>query len=374
MFSVTTNRLKVFLKANRPAISKIIAVICVFASTAPAQIAGQRLGLASHPSTPPSSQSDPIAQLGASLFFDSRLSTTGLVSCATCHQPDRAFAGGERTSAGVQGAVGARNAPGLLNLAVQTRFFWDGRQSDLATAIAEPLINPMEHGFSSAVDLLAAVHRDPAFATQVANAWEIPPENLAPTHLTQALAAYLNALPYGESPFDRHVARRGELSDAAARGYRLFVGAAQCSSCHSPGASRPRFTDDSFHAIGIGSRQYKDRVGVLAQQVLALRASGQTVARIVTSNAEHSALGRFVVTLDPADIGKFRTPSLRNVAITAPYMHDGSMASLAEVVDHEIYYMGVRTGRTPSLSPQDRDDIVEFLQALTEDRPAAAAR
>jgi cytochrome c peroxidase len=235
--------------------------------------------------------------LGRALFFDTRLSADGSVSCATCHDPARAFTDGRAKSVGVFGRVGTRSAPGLLNRAYGTAFFWDGRAPSLEAQVLEPLDNPNELGAGrdavvARLGALAEYSRafDAAFGRSVTT-----------TNLGQALASYVRSILSGDSRVDRFTSGEpGALSGEERDGLRVFRGKGNCVSCHFG----PTFTDERFHNTGVAWR------------------TGS-----VTDDGRFAASGR------PEDRGAFKTPTLREIARTAPYMHDGTVATLAEVID-----------------------------------------
>jgi cytochrome c peroxidase len=257
-------------------------------------------------------------RLGERLFFDTRLSADGTLSCASCHDPARAFSDGRRVAVGVGGAEGARNAPALVNRGYGRAFFWDGRAATLEQQVLQPIFDRRELG----LDRAELERRTGMPAADVAN----------------ALASYVRTIRSGNSPFDRYVAGdRAALTDLEKRGLELFRGTAQCTTCHAG----PNFTDEQFHNTGIAWR-----------------------------DGSFTDIGRFVVTRDERDRGAFKTPTLRDVARTAPYMHDGSLVTLDEVLD--FYAAGGRPNpsltrhlRPVSLSADDRRALIAFLQALT---------
>lgn len=184
-------------------------------------------------------------------------------------------------------------------------------------------------------------------------------------NVAQAIAAYERTLVAGNSAFDRyHYGHDKTALDAAAlRGLELFRGRAQCGQCHVIGETSALFTDQQFHTLGVGFKHLEDRLVPEAIRFAKLTAAERQ--KLVTSDPASAELGRFSVTLNPADLGRFRTPSLRNVAETAPYMHDGSVATLEEAVDLEVYYRGVEAGHPLILTPSEKTDLVAFLKALT---------
>lgn len=184
-----------------------------------------------------------------------------------------------------------------------------------------------------------------------------------------ALVAYEQTLLSAGSPFDRYYYAKdtSALNAGAVRGFELFRGRANCNSCHPIGERWSLFTDQTFHVATRGlPAAVSDDLPSLAQRVVTAKSSGglQALELLLATNAQVAALGRFVVTLDPADIGKFKTPALRNVALTAPYMHDGGVATLAEAIDLELYQRGTVT-HPIILTRDEKADLLEFLKALS---------
>lgn len=303
------------------------------------------------------------AELGAKLFQDTSLSRDGTIACSSCHDPRRAYTDGHAQSRGVGGLVGTRNAPSLLDVAAQAPLFWDGRQMQLERLIREPLLGPREHGLADVKDLRDRLQANATYRDGLRDAYpesvDQPLDDLA----VRALADFLRGLKSGESAFDRHL--RGDtqaLQPEQLRGLALFQGRAGCSACHRVEGSRPALTDHGFHNHGIASARIADRLTQLVQQAAALAPA--RLSAVIQEDAQLAALGRYLVTGNPADIGRFRTPALRNVAITAPYMHDGSVATLRAAVDHELYYSAADRGA--GFSHEERDALVAFLAALTD--------
>lgn len=303
--------------------------------------------------------------LGRALFEEKRLSADGQVSCSTCHQPDRAFTDGRILAQGVRQQGGTRNTPTLLNSAYLTSLFWDGRRGSLEEQAADPLVNPVEHGLGDHDELLAMVRADAAYVAGFRAAFGVAPESIGLEHVVKALAVFQRTLVAGDSPFDRY--RYGgdpsALSDAQVRGLGLFEDRARCATCHTIGKEDALLTDNAFHTIGIGQKRAQLRLAERTTFLVSLPLTERE--RSITSDPEVAALGRFAVTLKPADVGRFRTPTLRNVALTAPYMHDGSVPTLGEAVEREVYYRGLESGRPLVLTPQEKADLVAFLEALT---------
>jgi cytochrome c peroxidase len=252
--------------------------------------------------------------LGRKLFFDARLSRDGTVSCATCHDPKTAFTDSRPVAVGIGGRAGERRVPRLVNRAYGATFFWDGRSTSLEDQVVQPITNPKE--MDSSIEEAASR------------------AGVDPVALRQALASYVRTILSGDSPYDRYLAGdRGALSEQQRAGLRLFRGKAGCTSCHLG----PNLTDERYHNTGIGPP---------------------------------NDLGRFAVSGKAQERGAFKTPSLREAARTPPYMHNGSLATLEEVID--FYDKGGKAN--PHLDPEIRElkltadekaALAAFLQALT---------
>ncbi|WP_174993901.1 cytochrome-c peroxidase [Burkholderia arboris] len=307
-----------------------------------------------------------MAALGRRLFFDKHLSADGSISCASCHRPNLAFTDGLQKSLGIGDQMGTRNAPSLWNAALLPNQFWDGRQLTLEQQAREPLFNVREHGLTTEAQLIRIIQSNASYPTEFAAVFPAQ-QNITTENVSRALAAYERTLLIGNSPFDRYAyaGDKDAMSQSAKRGLLLFEGRAQCAACHLIGKKSAMFTDNQFHALHVGLLPLDSRLGEIAQRAFSARRTGRTVSDIVLSDPEVAELGRFVVSLDPKDIGAFRTPSLRNVALTSPYMHDGSIATLAGAIDQEIYYRTTLTRRPIILTPDEKSDLVAFLEALT---------
>ena len=256
--------------------------------------------------------------LGRKLFFDKRLSRDGTVACATCHDPARAFSDGRPVPTGMNAIRGARNAPALINRGYGRHFFWDGRAPTLELQVVQPIRNPTELGLTD-----EEVERRTGRTV---------------AEVTAALASYVRTIRSGDSRFDRYTAgERNALTPLEKSGLDVFRGRGGCTTCHLG----PSFTDEQFHNTGVAWHD----------------------GRLLDP-------GRFNVTGAPRDRGAFKTPTLREVARTAPYMHDGSLATLEAVVD--FYSEGGRANPflDPEMRPRDftieeKRALVAFLRALT---------
>ena len=272
------------------------------------------LGLDSYLPTPDDNPMDSDrAAAGRRLFFDNELSRDRTVSCATCHDPKHAFADQKPLAVGLAGRKGKRRAPTILNRGYGKSFFWDGRVATLEDQVLKPISHPDEMDLSLA-DASARVRMDQR-------------------EMARSLATYVRTILAGNSPYDRYVqGDRSALTPVQIAGLRLFRGKAGCTGCHVG----PNLTDERFHNTGL------------------------------SGNDE----GRFAVTAKPEDRGAFKTPTLREAAIRAPYMHDGSLATLEDVVDHYDKGGKETTNLDPeirrlNLAPEQKRALVEFLRALS---------
>jgi cytochrome c peroxidase len=312
--------------------------------------------------------------LGRKLYFDARLSKDGTVSCATCHDVKRSFTDRRPVSEGIFGKLGRRNAPTTMNAAFLDLAFWDGRAKDIEEQATQPIVNPIEMGFEHGDAAAKAIAAIPEYEPLFQAAYGRP---VGYEDIGRALAAFQRTLVFIDSPF--MAALHGDataLDEAEVRGRVLYEGKARCASCHPLNATNPIGVDNQFHNIGVSARhQDFESLAKRALVVLAKDSSLEALDRIALET-DLGELGRFVVTRDYADIGSFKTPQVVNTGITAPYMHDGSMQTLWDVVDH--YNKGGEAnswldgGIEPlALAENEIDDLVAFLFALTDRRFAA---
>lgn len=321
-----------------------------------------------------------VVAYGRRLFFDAALSAGGRISCATCHDPGRAFQDGRRVAEGR--GTGVRNTPTLLDVADRRWLGWDGGHDSLWAASLAPLLDPRE--MASRVEELAGRIRGDRLrrrAHEAAFGDVLPEDDRAlVVQLAKALAAYQAGLRSPRTAFDRfrdalvRGDRRGAARYplAAQRGLRLFIGTARCSVCHAG----PAFTNDEFADIGVpffvAGGVDAGRHGGLA------RLLGSPLNRLGTFNdAREDADPRALLTrhlkIEPRHFGEFRVPGLRQLTRTAPYMHDGSLATLEEVVRHydlldeeRLHADGERILRRLNLRPEQAADLVAFLRTLSE--------
>jgi len=279
-------------------------------------------------------------RLGEKLFFDPILSKDQSISCASCHKPEFAFADTSAVSLGVGGTKGARNTPTVTNLSGRSHLFWDGRSASLEDQALQPIINPVEMNLSAqeALERLNSSKLYVELFKKVFNS--LPTEK----NMLQAIAAYERTLETSNSPYDRYI--NGDdhaISPAAIRGRMLFIGKANCNTCHSG----EDFTADRFKSIGL------------------------------FNGKELNDAGRYEVTKNTEHIGEFKIPGLRNVGLTAPYMHNGMFKTLKEVIN---YYNApddvVKNGKNRDLAlskplgltKNEINDLEAFLLSLTDDR------
>jgi cytochrome c peroxidase len=293
--------------------------------------------------SPAAPQANPLTKakvdLGRLLYFDKRLSKDSTVSCATCHNPKMGWTDQSPVSTGVGGQKGARNAPTVLNAAYLDMQFWDGRAPSLEEQAKGPIQNPIEMGFThqGVVDRLSRIKGYDAFFTAAFGDKTVTIDRVA-----QAIASFERTAVTGDSPFDRYQAGDAKaLTPEQQAGMTLFFGKANCSVCHTG----KNFTDGDFHNIGVGM-------------------SAKTVD-----------LGRFVVSKIDRDRGAFKTPTLRNLSDTFPYMHDGSAKTLEDVVD--FYDKGGEKNQwldsdihPLGLTAKEKKDLVAFLKSLDGEKVA----
>ena len=309
--------------------------------------------------------------LGQKLFFDRRLSVNGTVSCSTCHDPALAFTDRKPTSVGVQGRVGQRNAPTVLNALYNKTQFWDGRVNTLEEQAALPIVNSVEMGHPNLDAAVAQIATVEEYQQAFRVVFGRPPNG---ADLMRAIASYERTLLSFDSPFDHFIGGdKNAIDESAKRGWELFNNQARCNKCHALTDTTRDVTnliDNDFHNIGVLIVQHK--VVPLARQAEQLIKTGDTPAIDQAAiQTDMSALGRFLVTKKEPDIASFKTPNIRNVLVTGPYFHDGSQETLWDVVDHYNKGAGLQDPyldqdiQPLALTESDIDDLVAFMAALT---------
>ena len=336
------------------------------------------LGLAPLPIPLNNPQTPAKIELGDKLFHDQRFSVDGTVSCTNCHDEKKAFTDGLPVSVGHHGLTGTRNAPSVLNAAYNRLQFWDGREPDLESQAKQPLINPVEHGLANYEPILEIARTDPYYLKAFQSVFGVTGKQITIDHVAKAIASFERTLVSGNSPFDRYYfkGQGNALTEAQVRGFQLFIGQGRCVSCHTIEQNQALFTDNRFHNIGIGINQIQQDIPRLTKAFLEAKNKGGNVDEMVLSDKKSSELGRFAVTGELSQIGAFKTPSLRNVELTAPYMHDGSLKTLKDVMIHYnnggVTKAGERVNdflsggiRPLNLTDMQLDDLVAFMKALT---------
>jgi cytochrome c peroxidase len=311
--------------------------------------------------------------LGRRLYFEPRLSKDGTVACATCHDVSRGFTDRRGTSEGIGDKLGQRNSPTTLNAALFQTQFWDGRAITLEDQAQLPIVNPIEMGMPNGEAAIAGIKNDAEYVAAFKAAYGRP-VNFADT--ARAIAAFERTLIFLDAPFDRFVAGNlTAINDDAKAGWVLYNGKGRCNSCHQISSSSPIGTDNRFHNIGVAARSRNfEELAKKGLQALAKDSSQDAIDRLALQT-DLSELGRFVVTRNRSDIGSFKTSQVRNVGVTAPYMHDGSMQTLWDVMDH--YNKGGESnpyldgGIEPlALTEKEVNQLVAFLFTLTDVRLA----
>ena len=310
--------------------------------------------------------------LGRKLYFEPKLSADGTVSCATCHDVTRGFSDQQPTSEGIGGQFGTKNSPTTMNVTLLHTMFWDGRSPTVDHQAMQPIINPIEMGMENdEAVIIAGIKDDPEYKKMFQEAYG---RDVNYRDIGRAIATFERTLNFLDSPFRRYMnGDKNAISADAVEGWKLFNREGRCMSCHPMSPSNPLGTDNKFHNIGIAAA-YQDfeRLATEAVQILLQDSSDKKLDELALET-EFGELGRFIVTHHVQDIGAFRTPMLLNVGITGPYMHDGSMKTLWDVVDH--YNAGgepnlfLDGGIEPlNLTDKQVDQIVEFLFTLTDVR------
>jgi len=305
---------------------------------------GQYLANTSPPPVPipaDNPQTDAKIRLGAQLYFDTRLSADNTISCATCHDPKTGWANHNPTDTGIKGQVGGRNSGTIIDSAYMTFQFWDGRAGSLEEQALGPIHNPIEMG-ETLENVVRKLNAIPGYKEQFQQVFGT---DVTTDGIAKAIASFERTIVSGPSPYDRYIAGdKKAMSAAAIRGMEIFNGKGHCSPCHSG----PMFSDQSFHNIGVGM------------------------------DAAEPNVGREAITKDPNDRGKFKTPGLRNVALTHPYLHTGMEKTLMDVV--AFYDKGGI--KNPNLDPlmlplnltqREKEDLVAFMEALTGTLPDVKA-
>lgn len=319
-----------------------------------------------------SSNKQPLVALGRALFFDVSLSADGKVSCATCHRPELGYADGRSVGQGAWGRQGTRNVPTLLGLEAHIVFNWDGRTATLEEQVLAPFTTAVEHGLAHVDALVARVSANASYGPLIENVVgrEGAPARISESMIAQGLAAFVRSLS-GEKVAG-HVGPQSATEALPAdvdRGRGLFVGEAGCATCHRIDETGTPTTDNEHHALGLGLASMDEPLSdVLQRQQMHQMQRNPKSADVILGDRNLAALGRFNATSNPQDIARFRTPSLKHAVTTAPYFHDGGVATLEEAVEVELYYRRNVAGSLPAISREERDDLVAYIRWIGEGR------
>ncbi len=303
------------------------------------------------PPVPIPADNPPTAEtvaLGRRLYYDPVLSADNTISCASCHSPQTGFTDVHPASLGVGGKKGSRHSPTVINSAYNSAQFWDGRAPSLEEQAKGPIANPVEMAMTHA-DVVKRLQADPKYVARFQEAWGT--EQITIDLVAKSIASFERTVLCGNSPFDRFYYGHDKkaISASAQRGLKLFIDPKKgnCAVCHTVGKQYALFTDNKFHNLGIGA----DTRGNMVD------------------------LGRYEQTKNEADWGAFKTPTLRNIAARAPYMHDGSFPTVKDALGHYIGggnlnpHLDKEIHALDFLSFDERDDILAFLDSLTATMP-----
>jgi len=276
-------------------------------------------------------------ELGRLLYFDKRLSKDVTVSCASCHDPKRGWTDNQPVSDGIHGGKGVRSAPTVVNSTYNLVQFWDGRAKNLEEQALGPIVNPVEMGMGSHDEMVNSLDKIQSYQPLFQKAFGDP--KITKERVTMAIASFERTVLGGNSKYDRYNAGdKTAMNESEIRGQELFFGKANCTRCHVGS----NFSDSDFHNLGVGMKAAKPD------------------------------LGRYEQTKDEKDKGAFKTPTVRDVSRTGPYMHDGSEKTLEEVVDfydkggEPNQWLDVKVVKL-NLSAQEKTDLVNFMKALDSD-------
>jgi cytochrome c peroxidase len=336
---------------------------------------GLPLGLPPVPVPEDNPQSPEKIALGKRLYEDKRFSADGTVSCSNCHDPAKAFADGLPVAEGIKKLKGTRNSPTVINAAYYTSQFWDGRRASLEEQAKDPFVNPIEHGLGQAQGfhqfIVNVIRKDSDYCDQFKQVFGVERDGITIDHAVKAIGSFERTVISGDSPFDRFLygGDKTALSEAAQRGLELYKGKARCQECHAISEKYALFTDNKFHNLGVGFKKIQPRLREIVKEFRMAKQQGRALDESVLTKTEISELGRFVVTVKTSDLGAFKTPTLRNIAVTGPYMHDGSMETLEEVM--ALYNKGgeknpfLGSVRILNLTDEEIKDVIEFMKSLT---------
>ncbi len=304
-------------------------------------------------------------ELGKFLFFDPRLSGDGSLGCVNCHLPDQGWTTHTRLSPAYPSNSERRNSPTLINVAYDQTLIWDGRAPNLEKQALGPVKNPL-HMNQNIDFLIQELEVIPGYRNRFQKVFGT---GVTPDGISKALAAFQRTLVTADSPFDRYMkGEKGAMSESAKRGMDIYRGKARCTLCHAG----PNFSDQKFHNLGDPDPDYMRDPKVL----VAIRFDAQRMG-IKDYQSLDKDPGRYLVTKNPADRGAFKTPTVRNATETAPYMHNGALETLAEVIDFYDRGGGDDPNKSKLIKPlgltqEEKADLLEFIKALTGKVPEVA--
>jgi cytochrome c peroxidase len=378
-------------RTKRPASATCRLLLAFLVAAAPAAAAAfseaEVRAIAAHGPWPPAFRADPSNRvsgskeaiaLGERLFFERRLSANGEISCSRCHLPERNWTDGEPRARGL--ALTDRNTPSIANVRLARWFGWDGAHDNLWSQGIRPILDPKEMG-ASAARVAKLVREDADYACRYRKVFGAPPadDERVLVDVAKALAAFQETVMSGRAPFDefRDALAKGDAAgiarypESARRGLAIFIGKGACNVCHAG----PAFTNGEFHDTGIPFFIEPGRVDagrhegirkLLASRYNLLGPYNDDAARATATGTRH-------VALEHRNFGEFKTPSLRNLALTAPYMHNGRLATLRDVVNHystvspdRLHSDGEAILRPLRLGEEESRDLVAFLESLQD--------
>ncbi len=321
--------------------------------------------------------------LGRKLFMDRRLSRNNTMSCAMCHVPEQGFAAHElATSVGIEGRSLRRNAPTLLNVAYVGELFHDGRSDSLEHQAWVPILNPIEMGNESAQEVLDRIRSMPDYARKFETAFGTAATE---RNVGEALASYQRTLTAANSRFDRwrYGGDKGALNASEQAGFAVFAGKGRCVACHTVEEKHALFSDGRFHNTGLGYGRSQGAADATRRHVVQLAPGVFTeiAASELASVSEpvQEDTGRHEVTKQEGERFAYRTPTLRNVAITGPYMHDGSLSTIEDVIEYYQHGGIANPGKSALVQPlgltqEEKRDLAAFLRTLTSEQARVLAQ
>ncbi len=360
----------------------LLLLACSSASLAADSASPATLPLGLPPLPSPPADNPPTREkiaLGRRLFFDRRLSPNDTMSCAMCHLPTQGFTVNEtRLAVGINGQTTRRNSPTLYNVAYQRLLFHDGREFTLEDQVISPLTNPVEMGNPSIGYVVNKIRGLPGYREQFQQAFGEDP-NVAT--LGKALASYERTLLSGNSPFDRWYfgGEKDAVSAQVKAGFKIFRGKGQCFTCHTIDKTGTLFGGQSFRNTGVA------QLALIPEKEVAVDLGGGLVIQMPRAQVDEiltplgKDLGRYEVTHDPTDLWRYKTPSLRNVALTAPYMHNGVLLTLEDVIDYYDRGGTSADGQDPRVSPlhltpEEKQALLALLRSFTGDNVTVLAK